>query len=166
MEFVCNPTQPSLRETLQTSDLWSGNYPKEGQGLRYSGNSPSLMFSSPKLSIKNLPSSAKVLQPSRPSVIMSRNSYTKGPSIIANSLSKKRSFDHDQTEYCNNKVRKRINSLSPSKPSFSSKDFCLGTLENLQNSSQIQVYLPRAKLGHSVRVSSLASSNLKNIDTK
>ena len=37
---------------------------------------------------------------------------TKKSSIVVNSLSQKRSLDHDQTESCDNKVRKRDYSLA------------------------------------------------------
>ena len=79
--------KPSLSKALWANNLLSGNNPEEGWGSRYSGNPRSLAPFLPKQSIKSLPSSVQVAQYGRPSVILSTNSYTKGLSIVIDSLS-------------------------------------------------------------------------------
>ena len=63
-KLLDNFTKPSP-ELLQTDYLLS----IEGQGLKYSGYSESLMLLPPEQYIKNLSSKVKVFQPKRPSVI-------------------------------------------------------------------------------------------------
>ena len=132
-----NHVKPSLRKALQANDLLSENDLAEDWGSRYLGNPRSLALFLPKQSIKNMPSSAKVPQLGRPSVIVSRNSYTEGPSIVADSLSKKSSFISDQVKSSSKKVRYDKNlsflpeTLVSSKPEFSSKDYYLDVMENL-----------------------------------
>ena len=95
-----------------------------------------------------MPSSAKVPQLGRPSVIVSRNSYTEGPSIIADSLSNKHLFVFDQVKSSGKKVRfSKDISFSPetAKPHFSSKDNDLDALDKLQKSGKIQVIYPKQR---------------------
>ena len=100
---------------------------------------------------------------------MRRNSYTKGPSIVADSLSKKRSFVSDQVKSSDKKVRFSENILlssETSKPNFSSKDYCLGELEKLQKSGKIQVSYPKQRLDHLVSAPSTATSTTADKNTQ
>ena len=97
---------------------------------------------------------------------MSTNSYTKGPSIIVDSLSKKHSYVSDQTKSSVKKVRfnENVSFLSEtSKPISSSKDYCLDTLAKLQKSGKIQVIFPKHRSGHTVSAPSTAKNTNTNI---
>ena len=77
---------------------------------------------------------------------MNNNSYTEGPSIIADSLSKKHSFVSNQTRSSSKKVRFSkdvLFSSETSKPLFSSIDYGLNALKKLQKSGKIQVIYPK-----------------------
>ena len=116
-----------------------------------------------------MPSSAKVPQLGRPSVIARRNSYTKGPSIFADSLSKKCSNISDQAQSSVKKVRFSKDvwlSSETSKPIFSSKDYGLDALEKLQKSGEIQVIYPKQRLGHLVSAPSTATSETADKNTQ
>ena len=86
-ELSVDPSESFLDKPLQTNDL-SKNILGKGLSLRYLDSSKSPALVSPKRYIKNSASIIQVLQPRRPSVIVSKYSYTKGSSNIVNSSSK------------------------------------------------------------------------------
>ena len=127
-DLSVNYIKPSLSKALQANNLLSGNNPDKGWGSMYSSNPRSVAPFLPKQSVKSLPSSVQVSQHRRPSVIVSTNTYTKGPSIVVDSLSKKHPYVSDQAEF--KKVRLNKNISKKSQPNFLSLD----TLAKLQQS--------------------------------
>ena len=102
---------------------------------------------------------------------MNINSDTAGSSIVADSLSKKRLFVSDQVKSSCKKVRCDKNfsflpeTLVSSKPEFSSKDYYLDALKNLQKSGKIQVIYPKQSLGHLVSAPATATSTTADKNT-